>query len=142
MAASFACSMVKFCGERCAQRLSRVAEKASEIALSCLGNNDDLKPGRDTVSENLKAIIIEITRSVQLMLFFAVVFVQVQTAEYLKRKITERQKPNLIYTEKRCLASTSFRNGIKRQNMRKLREHQTLQQQISSELDGRYPNLS
>ncbi|RZB80765.1 hypothetical protein D0Y65_030470, partial [Glycine soja] len=67
--------------------------------------------------------------------------VQVQTAEYLKRKITERQKPNLIYTEKRCLASTSFRNGIKRQNMRKLREHQTLQQQISSELDGRYPNL-
>ncbi|KAG4974678.1 hypothetical protein JHK82_031574 [Glycine max] len=62
MAASFACSMVKFCGERCAQRLSRVAEKASEIALSCLGNNDDLKPGRDTVSENLKAIIIEITR--------------------------------------------------------------------------------
>ncbi|KAG4923603.1 hypothetical protein JHK87_049143 [Glycine soja] len=39
-----------------------VAEKACEIALSCLGNNDDLKHGRDPVPENLKAVISEITR--------------------------------------------------------------------------------
>ncbi|RZB50861.1 hypothetical protein D0Y65_047640 [Glycine soja] len=118
-----------------------VAEKACEIALSCLGNNDDLKHGRDTVPENLKAVISEITRLRNCaMASVASRSVQVQTAEYLKRKTTERQKPDLIYTEKRCLASTSFRNGIKRQNIRKLREHQSLQQ-ISSELNGRHPNL-
>ncbi|TKY47200.1 hypothetical protein E2542_SST29257 [Spatholobus suberectus] len=118
-----------------------VAEKACENALSCLGNNDDLKPGRDTASENLKATISEITRLRNCaMASVASRSVRVQTAEYLKRKTTEREKSDLLYKEKRCLASTSFRNGIKRQNIRKLHEQQSLLQ-ISGELDGRHPNL-
>ncbi|RDX65979.1 hypothetical protein CR513_55309, partial [Mucuna pruriens] len=130
-----------------------VAEKACENALSCLGNNEDLKPGRDTVFENLKAINSEITRlrncamasvasrsGISSSINCIQDSLQVQTAEYLKRKITERQKSNLLHKEKRSLASTSFRNGIKRQNIRKLHEHQSLLQN-SGELDGRHPNL-
>ncbi|XP_020224724.1 uncharacterized protein LOC109806662 isoform X1 [Cajanus cajan] len=118
-----------------------VAEKACENVLSCLGNNDDLKTGGDIVPENLKAIINEITRLRNCaMASVASGSVQVQTAEYLNRKTTERQKSELLYREKRCSASTSFRNGIKRQNIRKLHEHQSLLQ-ISGELDGRHPNL-
>ncbi|KAK7305464.1 hypothetical protein VNO77_43370 [Canavalia gladiata] len=118
-----------------------VAEKACENALSCLGNNDGLKPGRDTVSENLKAIISEITRlRNKAMASVAARSVQVQAAEYLKRKTTERQKSGLLSKEKRCLASTSFRNGIKRHNIRTLHEHQSLLQ-ICGELDRRHPNL-
>ncbi|XP_068495335.1 protein DOUBLE-STRAND BREAK FORMATION [Phaseolus vulgaris] len=137
-----------------------VAEKASENALSCLENNDDHKSGGVTVSKNLKSIISEITRlrnSAMTSVSSGSVFlfllrgeeglsvecdssVQVQTAEYLKRKTTEQQKPDLLNKQKRCLASTSFRNGIKRQNIRKLHEHQSLVQS-SDELDGRHPNL-
>ncbi|CAJ1960471.1 unnamed protein product [Sphenostylis stenocarpa] len=118
-----------------------VAAKACENALSCLGNNDDQRPGRDMISKNLKSIISEITRLRNCAITSAASrSVQVQTAEYLKRKITERQKSDLHYKEKRCLASTSFRNGIKRQNRRKLNEHQSLLQ-ISDESDGRHLNL-
>ncbi|KAL2333015.1 hypothetical protein Fmac_014228 [Flemingia macrophylla] len=118
-----------------------VAEKACENALSRLGHDDDLKPGRDSVPENMKAIVSEITRLRNCaMTSIASGSVQVQAAEYLDRKTTKRQKSDLLYREKRCLASTSFRNGIKRQNIRKLHEHQSLLQ-ISDELDGRHPNL-
>ncbi|KAK7333180.1 hypothetical protein VNO80_29945 [Phaseolus coccineus] len=118
-----------------------VAEKASENALSCLEKNDDDKPGGDTVSKNLKSIFSEIKRlRNSAMTSVSSRSVQVQTAEYLKRKTTEQQKPDLLNKQKRCLASTSFRNGIKRQNIRKLHEHRTLLQ-ISDELDGQHPNL-
>ncbi|XP_027336920.1 uncharacterized protein LOC113850550 [Abrus precatorius] len=119
-----------------------VGVKACENALSCLGNNDDLEPGRDTDSENSKAIIREIKRlRNNAMASVASRSVQVQAAEYLKRKTTERQKSDFLCKEKRCLASTSFRNGIKRQNIRKLQEHQSLPQ-ICGELDGPHLNLS
>ncbi|XP_052734995.1 protein DOUBLE-STRAND BREAK FORMATION isoform X1 [Vigna angularis] len=112
-----------------------VAEKACENALSCLENNDDHKPGGDMVSKNLKSIISEITRLRNCaMTSVSSRSVQVQTAEYLKRKTTE-QKSDLPNKQKRCLASTSFRNGIKRQNIRKLHEHQSLL------LVSEHPNL-
>ncbi|KAJ1380095.1 hypothetical protein SESBI_46315 [Sesbania bispinosa] len=118
-----------------------VAEKACEFALSCLGNNDAQKPGGDTVSENLKSTVSEISRLRDCaMASVASRSVQVQAAEYLKRKTTERQKLDLLYKERRCLASTSFRNGIKRQNMRKLYKQQNLLQ-VNDELVGRHPNL-
>ncbi|XP_014489652.1 uncharacterized protein LOC106752480 isoform X2 [Vigna radiata var. radiata] len=118
-----------------------VAEKACENALSCLENNDDHQPGGDMVSKNLKSIISEITRLRNCaMTSVSSRSVQVQTAEYLKRKTTEQQKSDLLKKQKRCLASTSFRNGIKRQNIRKLHEHQSLLL-ISKDLDGRHPNL-
>ncbi|XP_022632864.1 uncharacterized protein LOC106752480 isoform X4 [Vigna radiata var. radiata] len=99
------------------------------------------KPGGDMVSKNLKSIISEITRLRNCaMTSVSSRSVQVQTAEYLKRKTTEQQKSDLLKKQKRCLASTSFRNGIKRQNIRKLHEHQSLLL-ISKDLDGRHPNL-
>ncbi|KAK7301639.1 hypothetical protein RJT34_12509 [Clitoria ternatea] len=100
-----------------------VAEKACENALSCLRNKADLKSGSDTVSENLKAVISEITRLRNCAIAsFASRSVQVQAAEYLKRKTTEPQNSDLLCKGKRCLASISFRNGIKRQNIRKLQK--------------------
>ncbi|XP_047170855.1 protein DOUBLE-STRAND BREAK FORMATION isoform X3 [Vigna umbellata] len=93
------------------------------------------KPGGDMVSKNLKSIISEITRLRNCaMTSVSSRSVQVQTAEYLKRKTTE-QKSDLPNKQKRCLASTSFRNGIKRQNIRKLHEHQSLL------LVSEHPNL-
>lgn len=64
------------------------------------------------------------------------VSVQALAAEYLSRKSSEQGKSNLIYEEKRCLASTSFRDGIKKQNMRKLHEKQSvLYGSVGNELD-------
>ncbi|XP_039687247.1 protein DOUBLE-STRAND BREAK FORMATION isoform X2 [Medicago truncatula] len=120
-----------------------VSVKACENALRCIGNNNVQKLGRDAIPENLKAnAISEITR----LRNFALTSitsrsVQVQATEYLDRKTRERQKLDLPYKEKRCLASTSFRNGIKRQNMRKLYERQNLLQ-VNSEMQVRHPNLS
>lgn len=65
--------------------------------------------------------------------------VQVQATVYLGRKTSEQQKLDLP-SQKRCLASTSFRNGIKRQNMRKLYERQSLLQ-VNGKLQPRHPNL-
>jgi hypothetical protein len=66
--------------------------------------------------------------------------VQVQATEYLERKTRELQKLDLPYKGKWCLASTSFRNGINRQNMRKLYERQSLLQ-VNDELHEPHPNL-
>ncbi|XP_061351051.1 protein DOUBLE-STRAND BREAK FORMATION [Gastrolobium bilobum] len=119
-----------------------VAKKACENALSCFGNDDVLKPGRDVVSENLKAITREITRIRNCaMTSVAPGSVQVQAAKYLKRKTTERQKSDFLYKEECCLATISFRNGIKKQNMRKLYEHQSHLQINNDQLYGRHPNL-
>ena len=53
--------------------------------------------------------------------------VRVQAAEYQNKKTTtEQSESDLFLKEKRCLACTSFRNGIKKQNIRKLRESQSL----------------
>ncbi|KAJ4725510.1 F10K1.23 [Melia azedarach] len=55
--------------------------------------------------------------------------VQAQAAEYLKKKTTEKGKIRSSYHKKvKCPASTLFRNGIKRRNLRKLRELQGFQQ--------------
>ncbi|XP_027931798.1 uncharacterized protein LOC114187687 isoform X1 [Vigna unguiculata] len=118
---------LRFVKDAVRNRFHAVAEKACENALSCLENNDDHKPGGDMVSKNLKSIISEITRLRNCaMTSVSSRSVQVQTAEYLKRKTTLQQKSDLLNKQKRCLASTSFRNGIKRQNIRKLHEHQRL----------------
>ncbi|CAL0334973.1 unnamed protein product [Lupinus luteus] len=107
-----------------------VAEKACENALSCLGrgNNDVLKPATDTSSQNLSAIR-EITRlKNSAMASVASRSVQVQAVEYLKRKTKGQQKSDPLYKEERSLASTSFKNGIKKQNIRKFYEHRSLLQ--------------
>ncbi|CAK8565998.1 unnamed protein product [Lathyrus sativus] len=110
-----------------------VAVKACENALWCIGNNDVQKLGRDMLPENLKATTIsEITR----LRNFALTSVssrsvQVQATEYLERKTREQQKLDLPFKEKQCLASTSFRNGIKRKNMRKLHERQQSLPQVN-----------
>ncbi|RHN67747.1 hypothetical protein MtrunA17_Chr3g0106061 [Medicago truncatula] len=120
-----------------------VAVKACENALRCIGNSDVQKLGRDVISDNLKAnTISEITRLRNFSLASITSrSVQVQATEYLERKTREQQKLDLPYKEKRCLASTSFRNGIKRQNMRKLYKRQTLLR-ANSEMQGQHPNLS
>ncbi|MED6125445.1 hypothetical protein PIB30_068662 [Stylosanthes scabra] len=112
-----------------------VAEKACENALSYLRNNDVLKPGTDAFTENLNAVS-EITRlRNRAMTLVASRSVQVQAAEYLRRKTTEQKMSGLSCKEERCLASTAFRNGIKRQNVRRLNQHQSLLK-IDDELDG------
>ncbi|XP_004500310.1 protein DOUBLE-STRAND BREAK FORMATION [Cicer arietinum] len=118
-----------------------VAVKACENALSYIGTNDVKKLERNALPENLKATTIsEITRLKNFALTsIASRSVQVQATEYLERKTRERQNLDLLYKEKRCPASISFRNGIKRQNMRKLYERQSLQQ-VHGELHGRHPN--
>ncbi|KAI5408517.1 hypothetical protein KIW84_054384, partial [Lathyrus oleraceus] len=119
-----------------------VAVKACENALWCIGNTDVQKLGRDMLPENLKVTTIsEITR----LRNFALTSVssrsvQVQATEYLERKTREQQKSDLRFKEKQCLASTCFRSGIKRQNMRKLHERQSLLQ-VNGALPERHPNL-
>ncbi|XP_052117247.1 protein DOUBLE-STRAND BREAK FORMATION [Arachis duranensis] len=117
-----------------------VAEKACENALSYHGNNDVLKPGPDAFTENLNAIS-EITRlRNRAMTLVASRSVQVQAEEYLRRKTSEQKMSGLSYKEERCPASTAFRNGIKRQNLRRLYQHQSLLK-INDELDGSHLNL-
>ncbi|KAL5077122.1 hypothetical protein RYX36_016106 [Vicia faba] len=119
-----------------------VAVKACENALWCIGNNDVQKLGRDMFPENSKTTIIsEITRLRNLALTsVSSCSVQVQATEYLERKTREQQKLDLPFKEKRCPASTSFRNGIKKQNMRKLHERQN-HMQVNGALPERHPNL-
>ncbi|KAK4274851.1 hypothetical protein QN277_018019 [Acacia crassicarpa] len=105
-----------------------IAEKACQHALLCIGKNDVLEPGIDGFSENAEAIrTITRLRNIALTSLSSG-SVQAQAAQYLTRKSSEQGKSDVIYQEKRCLASTSFRNGIKRQNMRKLQEQRSLLQ--------------
>ncbi|WJX37199.1 hypothetical protein P8452_24984 [Trifolium repens] len=133
---------LKFVEDAVQNGFHAVAVKACENALRCIGSNDVPKLGRDTLPENLKASTIsEITRLRNFaMTSITSRSVQVQATEYLERKIRERQKLDLPSKEKRCLASTSFRNGIKRQNMRKLYERQSLLQ-VNGELQEPHPNF-
>ncbi|XP_045827202.1 protein DOUBLE-STRAND BREAK FORMATION [Trifolium pratense] len=134
---------LKFVEDAVQNGFHSVAVKACENALRCIGNDDVQKLGRDAFPEKSKATTItEITRLRNFaMTSITSRSVQVQATEYLERKTRERQKLDLPYKEKRCLASTSFRNGIKRQNMRKLYERQSLLQ-VNGELHEPHPNLS
>ncbi|KAH7549844.1 hypothetical protein ACOSP7_025193 [Xanthoceras sorbifolium] len=102
-----------------------IAGKACENAQSCLLRNDitDLETYEiSLVTERIKrlknhAVTLEASRSVQ-----------AQAAEYLKKKTIDRSKINSSYCkEKKCAASTLFRNGIKIRNLQKLQELQSLQ---------------
>ncbi|XP_028768964.1 uncharacterized protein LOC114748234 [Neltuma alba] len=105
-----------------------IAEKACQHALLCIGKNDMLEPGIEGFSENAEAIRTITRLRNRAMKSVASSSVQAQAAEYLTRKSSEQGKLNSISEEKQCPASTSFRNGIKRQNMRKLQEQRSLLQ--------------
>ncbi|KAJ7964246.1 F10K1.23 [Quillaja saponaria] len=111
-----------------------IAGKACENALLCFQKNDLVEPETYKFSEDLGAV-----RKIKRLKDFAMTSissrsVQVQAAEYLKRKRTEKSKTDSFCKENQCLASISFRNGIKKRNLQKLHEHQSILR-INDELD-------
>ncbi|KAI4305408.1 hypothetical protein L6164_028776 [Bauhinia variegata] len=105
-----------------------VAEKACENALLYFGKNDALEPGTDNFSENVEAIRQIARLKDRAMSSVASRSVQAQAAEYLEKKIIGQHKLDVLYQDKQRLASTAFRDGIKKQNKRRLREYQNLLQ--------------
>ncbi|XP_062173259.1 protein DOUBLE-STRAND BREAK FORMATION [Alnus glutinosa] len=102
-----------------------IAGKACENALLCVKRNDIANPKVDELFEN-EQVMEKIKRLKDFaMTSAASCSVQAQAAEYLKKKSTEKRKIHPSFrTETRCVASTMFRNGIKRRNVRKLHELQ------------------
>lgn len=109
-------------------RFSFIAIKACEKALSCYQMNDMIHPLTDDHFENEK-VIEKIKRLKEVAVVSAASrSVQAQAVEYLKRKTLEHSiHRSPVYKERRCFASTLFRNGIKKRNKRKLQEHCSLQ---------------
>ncbi|XP_057512676.1 uncharacterized protein LOC130794741 [Actinidia eriantha] len=58
--------------------------------------------------------------------------VQAQAAEHLKKKAVETSPVKfLACKEARCSASSLFRDGIKKRNVRKLQDHRSINQIVS-----------
>ncbi|KAL9412633.1 hypothetical protein AB3S75_041307 [Citrus x aurantiifolia] len=106
-----------------------IAAKACENAQSCLQ--------RDNVADSKTGEIFEymqMLKKIKSLKDFALTkagsrSVQAQAAEYLKKKTIEKGKLlSSHHKETKCPATTLFRNGIKRRNIRKLHELQSFQQ--------------
>ncbi|XP_028112159.1 uncharacterized protein LOC114310381 [Camellia sinensis] len=109
-----------------------IARMACESALACFEINGMVDPQTDDFFKN-----VEVIGKIKRLKDVAVVSsasqsVQAQTAEYLKKKAVETRKPHFLdYKEAQSSASTLFRDGIKKRNVRKLRDHQSMNQIIS-----------
>ncbi|KAJ9698771.1 hypothetical protein PVL29_007705 [Vitis rotundifolia] len=104
-----------------------VAAKACENALLSLQMNDIAEHRADQLSGNVQ-IVEKIKRLKDVALASVVsLSVQAQATEHLKKK-NQKSKKNFLFNKgAHCLASTLFTSGIKKQNARKLLEHQRLQ---------------
>ncbi|XP_065847045.1 protein DOUBLE-STRAND BREAK FORMATION [Euphorbia lathyris] len=97
------------------------ARQACENALSCLKKSDVAasKIGRSSGEERVRRLQDKAVK------FSAAGSVQAQAADYLKGKTVEKTKiSSSSGIEQRCAASTAFRNGIKKRNVRQLCESQ------------------
>ncbi|XP_021278392.1 uncharacterized protein LOC110412209 [Herrania umbratica] len=114
-----------------------VAVKACDYALSCLKRNDVAESKTDESLEKLQ-VTDKINKLKNSALTLAASgSVQAQTAEYLRKKTSERsshQPP--ICKKPRFAASVLYRNGIKKHNERKLIARQKKVQLISIESDS------
>ncbi|XWS74394.1 hypothetical protein CRYUN_Cryun02cG0211500 [Craigia yunnanensis] len=105
-----------------------IAVKACDYALSCLPNNDVAKSKTDEPFE-----ILQVTEKINELKNSALALaashsVQAQTAEYLRKKTTEKTKPQPPICKKTPrAASTLYRNGIKKYNERRLNASQQVQ---------------
>ncbi|KAG6629029.1 protein DOUBLE-STRAND BREAK FORMATION [Carya illinoinensis] len=100
-----------------------IAVKACDNALLCLKMNDTANPKTNAVSGNFQALDRIKGLKDFAMTSAASRSVKAQAAEYLNKKSAEKiiMHPALC-EEKRCAASTMFRNGIKERNLRKLQD--------------------
>ncbi|KAF9594116.1 hypothetical protein IFM89_027443 [Coptis chinensis] len=97
-----------------------IAVKGCENALSCIQANNVVHAGAVEEIKRLKDVAVTLVSSHS---------VQAQTAEQLKKKEIQLDKmKSSVPTASRCMASSMFRDGIKKRNMRKLHELQRLQQ--------------
>ncbi|XWS53382.1 hypothetical protein CRYUN_Cryun11dG0152500 [Craigia yunnanensis] len=105
-----------------------IAAKACDYALSCLRRNDAAELKTDESFE-----ILQVTEEINKLKNSAVKLtashsIQAQTAEYLRKKTTEKGKPQPPICRKGpYAASTVYRNGIKKHNERKLNASQRVQ---------------
>ncbi|EOY34593.1 Uncharacterized protein TCM_042211 [Theobroma cacao] len=137
-----------------------VAVKACDYALSCLEGNDVAESKTDESLENLQvtekinklknsALTLAASGSGMSHVYFLhhttkawgslrlFITVQAQTAEYLRKKTSERSNPQPPICKKpRFAASVLYRNGIKKHNERKLIASQKKVQLISIESDS------
>ncbi|KAH9662066.1 protein DOUBLE-STRAND BREAK FORMATION [Citrus sinensis] len=120
---------ISFAGQSLENGFYAVAAKACENAQSCLQ--------RDNVADSKTGEIFEymqMLKKIKSLKDFALTkagsrSVQAQAAEYLKKKTIEKGKLlSSHHKETKCPATTLFRNGIKRRNIRKLHELQSFQQ--------------
>ncbi|PIA59538.1 hypothetical protein AQUCO_00400436v1 [Aquilegia coerulea] len=99
-----------------------------ENALLCFQANNDVK-SKSNIYLTDSQVIDEIRKVKDVAVkLIAPHSVQAQTAEHLKTKSVQQSKLNSSFSEDtQCLASSMFREGIKKRNMQKLRELQSLQ---------------
>ncbi|THG01934.1 hypothetical protein TEA_006088 [Camellia sinensis var. sinensis] len=120
-----------------------IARMACESALACFEINGMVDPQTDDFFKNVEvigkikrlkdvAVVSSASQSDVSNFWFLyglhlVVTRWAQTAEYLKKKAVETRKPHFLdYKEAQSSASTLFRDGIKKRNVRKLRDHQSI----------------
>ncbi|OUZ99165.1 hypothetical protein BVC80_9077g107 [Macleaya cordata] len=106
-----------------------IAVKGFDNALLCIQtNNSSVDPRTDIFAnahivgkiKKLKDVAVALVASHS---------VQAQTAEHLKKKtIQKNENINLYSMDTQCLASSMFRNGIKKRNFQKLHALQSLRQ--------------
>ncbi|CAL5426917.1 unnamed protein product [Camellia sinensis] len=107
-----------------------IARMACESALACFEINGMVDPQTDDFFKMLK--LLAKLRDSRMLLWCHLLHSLAQTAEYLKKKAVETRKPHFLdYKEAQSSASTLFRDGIKKRNVRKLRDHQSMNQIIS-----------
>ncbi|XP_057484607.1 protein DOUBLE-STRAND BREAK FORMATION [Actinidia eriantha] len=109
-----------------------IARKACESALSCFEMNGTNDPQSNDYLE-----YIEVIGKIKRLKDVAVASsasrsVQAQAAEYLKKKAVEPSRIKFsTCKEARCSASSRFRDGIKKRNVRKLQDHRSINRIIS-----------
>ncbi|KAM7522030.1 hypothetical protein LguiA_011932 [Lonicera macranthoides] len=119
---------VTFAEHALENRFYSIARKACEKALSSFQMS--ALGGRETDDFSKNVEIEKIKRLVDVAVISASSrSVQAQAAEYLKKKTLKHTiSPPLVRKERQCIASTLFRDGIKKRNVRNLQEHRSLQQ--------------
>ncbi|KAJ4978828.1 hypothetical protein NE237_009608 [Protea cynaroides] len=110
-----------------------VAVKACEHASLCLQPEDIVDPKSHIFFADLQAINqLKKLKDVALALVpsNSNSSVQAQTSEYLKKKRFQKSKKQRgsCATDTLCIASSMFRNGVRKRNMWKLHEHQSMPQ--------------
>ncbi|KAL3850571.1 hypothetical protein ACJIZ3_012453 [Penstemon smallii] len=102
-----------------------IANKACEKALMCSETNHMANPETD---EFLEDVIIKRIKRLKdaALLSISSKSVQAQAAAYMKQKEVERSTQFTNLVETKSFGSSLFRNGIKKNNLRRLHDHQRL----------------